>query len=415
MSIARTRIAAVILITLLLFAPSSLIHAAWAQSGPNRPSTSSTTAASLLPNNSSDLPEGYVGDAACSSCHQEKADTFQRTAHHLTSQAADKNTIAGKFDDRENILKTANPELFFKMEANDKGFFQTAFTGIPPDTTTSTERFDLVIGSGGKGQTYLYWKGEELFQLPVTYWTELGQWVNSPGYRDGVADFSRRVPARCLDCHAGYFESLAPPLNRFRKTGFVLGISCEKCHGPGREHIARQSSKTTAPSEQLASSEHSIVNPAKLSRDRQMDVCALCHAGIGELIAPPFSYLPGNSLEKYLRLPRLDPSANIDVHGSQVELLKKSRCYQSSASMTCSTCHNVHTPQHDLAALSERCLACHKVEDRGVHLKLGRDVARNCIDCHMPNQQTNLIVADSNGRKVKPQVRTHWIKVYPAN
>ena len=215
MSIARTRIAAVILITLLLFAPSSLIHAAWAQSGPNRPSTSSTTAASLLPNNSSDLPEGYVGDAACSSCHQEKADTFQRTAHHLTSQAADKNTIAGKFDDRENILKTANPELFFKMEANDKGFFQTAFTGIPPDTTTSTERFDLVIGSGGKGQTYLYWKGEELFQLPVTYWTELGQWVNSPGYRDGVADFSRRVPARCLDCHASYFESLAPPLNRY--------------------------------------------------------------------------------------------------------------------------------------------------------------------------------------------------------
>ena len=56
-------------------------------------------------------------------------------------------------------------------------------------------------------------------------------------------------------------------------------------------------------------------------------------------------------LDKYLELPHLDPSANIDVHGSQVELLKKSRCYQSAASMTCSTCHNVHVPQHDLGRI----------------------------------------------------------------
>jgi hypothetical protein len=352
---------------------------------------------------------GHVGDAACAACHQEEVDAFLRTAHHHTSQTADRNSIAGKFNDGENVLKTANPELFFRMETNDLGFFQTAVSGIPPDTTSRSERFDLVIGSGGKGQTYLYWKGDQLFQLPVTYWTELGQWVNSPGYRDGVADFSRRVPPRCLDCHASYFESLAPPLNRYRNTGFTLGISCEKCHGPGQEHIARQTSKTLSSSGQL------IVNPAKLSRDRQIDLCALCHAGIGELRAPPFSYIPGEALDEYLELPHLDPSANIDVHGSQVELLKKSRCYQSAASMTCSTCHNVHVAQHDLTAFSERCLSCHKVESCGLYPKLGRETARNCIDCHMPNQQTNLIVSDSNGRKVKPQVRNHWIKVYPGN
>ena len=352
---------------------------------------------------------GYAGDAACAACHQVKVDTFLRTAHHRTSQVADGNSIAGKFDDGENILKTSNPELFFKMEAKGGSFFQTAVTGIPPDTTSRTERFDLVIGSGGKGQTYLYWKGDQLFQLPVTYWTELGQWVNSPGYRDGVADFSRRVPPRCLDCHASYFESLPPPLNRYHSTGFVLGISCEKCHGSGQEHIGRQISKTPSSSGQF------IVNPAKLARDRQIDLCALCHAGIGELKAPPFSYVPGEPLDTYLELPHLDPSANIDVHGSQVELLKKSRCYQSADSMTCSTCHNVHVPQHDLAAISDRCLSCHKIENCGVYPKLGRDIARNCIDCHMPDQQTNLIVSDSNGRRVKPQVRNHWIKIYSGN
>lgn len=166
-----------------------------------------------------------------------------RTAHHVTSQLPERNTIAGKFDDGENILKTANPELYFKMEANDHGFFETAISGIPPDTIPRTERIDLVIGSGGKGQTYLYWKNDLLFQLPVSYWTELKGWANSPGYRDGGADFRRPIPPRCLDCHATYFESLAPPPNRYGKTGFVLGISCEKCHGPGGEHVALQNSK----------------------------------------------------------------------------------------------------------------------------------------------------------------------------
>jgi hypothetical protein len=31
----------------------------------------------------------------------------------------------------------------------------------------------------------------------------------------------------------------------------------------------------------------------------------------------------------------------------------------------------------------------------------------------MPKQQTNLIVFNWNGRKVSPEVRNHWIKVYP--
>jgi hypothetical protein len=28
----------------------------------------------------------------------------------------------------------------------------------------------------------LFWKNDQLFQLPVSYWNELG-WINSPGYR----------------------------------------------------------------------------------------------------------------------------------------------------------------------------------------------------------------------------------------
>jgi Cytochrome c554 and c-prime len=347
--------------------------------------------------------QDYVGDDACRSCHQEKVVSFHQTAHYRTSRLPDKDSILGSFSSNENILKTSNPDLFFRMEARDDGFFQTAVQGMAPYITSRTERFGLVVGSGGKGQTFLFWKGDLLFQLPVSYWKQVG-WVNSPGYRDGVAYFDRPAIPRCLECHGTYFESLAPPVNRYSQTGFVVGITCEKCHGPGRAHLQHFTSKPTDTSSSL-----SILNPAQFSRDRQMDLCAWCHAGHGATLLPAFSYIPGESLDKYVELPQPDPDAAIDVHGSQVELLKKSRCFQSST-MTCLTCHDVHTTQKDLAAFSANCLHCHKVES---HPRITQQVANNCIDCHMRKQNTNLIVFNWNGRKVSPEVRNHWIKIYP--
>ena len=358
------------------------------------------------PANSSQKPsprENYAGDDACRSCHQDKVEGFHQTAHYLTSRLPDANSVLGSFNPDRNILKTSNPNLFFRMEAKDGGFFQTAVQGEQPYISFRSERFGLVVGSGGKGQSFLFWKGDQLFQLPVSYWQEVG-WVNSPGYRDGIAYFDRAVIPRCLECHGSYFESLAPPPNRYGQTGFVTGITCEKCHGPGRAHAERYASKALN-----IASDPAILNPAFFSRERQMDLCAWCHAGHGVPRLPTFSYVPGEALDKYLELPQLAPDEAVDVHGSQVELLKKSRCFQSST-MTCLTCHDVHLTQKDPVAFSEHCLGCHKTES---HAKLTRPIGGDCIDCHMPKQQTNLIVFNWNGRKVSPEVRNHWIKIYP--
>jgi len=349
-----------------------------------------------------DAQQIYVGDDACRSCHQNKAENFHYTTHYLTSQLPGPETILGSFKEGENVLKTSNERLVFKMEAGKDGFTQTAVDGT--HTESRTERFGVVVGSGSKGQTYVFWKNDQLFQLPVSYWSELG-WVNSPGYRDGVAEFRRPIVPRCLECHATYFESLAPPLNRYNKANFVVGITCEKCHGPGREHIEQQNSKSNS------GSGPTIANPAHFSRERQLDLCAWCHAGLGVAVAPSFSYVAGKPLDQYVDLPPPDPNAGVDVHGSQVELLERSRCFKSST-MTCTTCHDVHAPQHDLAGFSQRCLSCHKEEGCGMFPKLGHAISSNCIDCHMPNQPTNLIVFDDRGKKARPRMRNHWIKVY---
>jgi len=349
------------------------------------------------------LPAGYLGDDVCQSCHQEKVETFHHTSHYLTSRLPEKDSILGKFTPDANVMKTSNPDLFFRMEEKDNGFFQTAVEGTAPFIESRTERFAFVVGSGGKGQTYLFWKGEDLFQLPVSYWTELG-WVNSPGYRDGQANFARPIIARCLECHGTYFEQRSTPQNRYSKAGFIVGVTCEKCHGPGRDHARQFAAKPAS------GAGSAILNPARFSRDRQMDLCAWCHAGHGVSLQPSFSYIPGEPLDKYLRIPQADPAAPIDVHGSQVEMLQRSRCYQQSA-MTCLTCHNVHSVQHDLGEFSQRCLGCHK-PGSAMFPKQGHQVASNCIECHMPMQSTNLIVFDQNGKKARPKVRSHWIKVY---
>jgi hypothetical protein len=351
----------------------------------------------------------FVGHSACRECHAATADTYVHTTHFLTSQLPNKNSIAGSFAPGANVLKTSNPDLHFRMDARENGFYETAVFWHPPDEKTRSERIDFVTGSGAKGQTYLYWRGNQLFQLPVSYWTDPNGWVNSPGFADGVADFDRPIVPRCLECHATYFASVPSDKaeNHYLKTGFVLGISCERCHGPGREHVLKQRS-SPAP---VTPSNHSIVNPAALPRDRQMEVCAQCHGGIGEQLVPAFTYIPGQPLENFIKLQRPDEDARVDVHGNQVALTQRSRCYQSSQ-MTCTTCHDVHAPERQPAAYSEKCLQCHQDKDCGEFAKLGAKLRENCIDCHMPVQESNLIISNLDEKQVKARMRNHWIKVY---
>jgi hypothetical protein len=354
----------------------------------------------------------YAGDQECGFCHKDKLDSFVRTAHHLTSQQPTVDTIAGSFRPDANILKTSNPALFFRMDAKDGRFYQTAVWGIPPSTSDETQPIDIVVGSGRKGQSYLYWRGDRLFQLPVSYWSEPGAWDNSPGYTDGDASFDRPVMTRCLECHASYAESLvqSPMNNRYRRNSLELGVTCERCHGPGREHVTRHRSANST-----GAAAETIVNPAKLPRDRDVEVCAQCHAGMRWPIAPAFSYVPGEPLDQYLDRDRTDPNSEVDVHGGTVAHLSRSRCFQSSETLRCWTCHKIHQPQRNAAAFSDRCLTCHKPTDCGMSAELGPKIADNCIDCHMPVQQSKAIVTNSKGKQIRARVRNHWIKVYPGS
>ena len=352
-----------------------------------------------------------VGDAVCSSCHQERAATYFRTAHARTSSLSSVETVHGKFNPGSNVFRTVKPDLFFRMEADGENFFQTGVLLAAPDKEiTCRKRIDIIVGSGRKGQTFLYWNNDELYQLPISYWAELGEWIYSPGYVNGTAPFNRPILQRCLECHAGSFKALTSSVNAYDRSSLVLGISCEKCHGPGGEHVDRY--RAPKPPQSLADA--AIINPAKLSRERQIDVCSLCHSGPGESLTPPQSYTPGDVLANHLTFPPIAPGSHIDVHVSQVQMLARSRCFLSSPKMTCLTCHDVHKPERDLAVFASVCLTCHQVKDCRIFPKQGTQIATQCVACHMPLEVTEqIIISGDNGKKLQPKVRNHQIAIYP--
>lgn len=342
-------------------------------------------------------------------CHQPEAARWSNSPHHLDSALATPATVLGDFSPGHNILRTRDPNLVFGMIRDGDTLYQSSINIADPKNLKGTaETFDIAIGSGRRGQTSLFWKGDELYELPVSWWSYTHEWVNSPGYPDGEVHFNRPIIPRCLECHTTWFESLGDP-NHFTRSSMILGIGCEKCHGPGREHVERETSpKPPAP----GSPQEAIVNPAHLSRDRQMDLCASCHAGVGESLLQPESYRPGDVLADYITVTPPPPDQPVDVHGNQVSALERSRCF-SSEKLTCSTCHNVHERQEDVDSYSTHCLECHTVQSCGRFKTMGEAIRTKCVECHMPEGRSTGLTSNSGGKILQAELRRHRIAIYP--
>ena len=353
----------------------------------------------------------FAGSSTCASCHESIAESHSHTPHQLTSQIATPETVRGSFDSGQNVL-ILNETLKVVMEKSDSGLFQRGFVD---GVEVERKPMDLVVGSGRKGQSYLYWEDHALFQLPVSYYTADDIWTNSPGYSTDQLVFNRSIPARCLECHSTYFktEKFLAGRETFDPDQVMLGVDCERCHGPAGDHVRFH---TQHPEDREAKN---IINPARLTRERRLDNCALCHSGLRDNLMPSFSYIVGKNLEDYsYESYPADSSATLDVHGNQVGLLLESKCFKMSESMDCSTCHNVHVRETKQVGLfSSRCMNCHQrgsdnfCKQSEVH---GLVLSNNCIDCHMPALPSKQVFIRSSHDAKAGQfyVRTHLIGVY---
>jgi tetratricopeptide (TPR) repeat protein len=297
---------------------------------------------------------------------------------------------------------------------------------------------DQVIGSGNQTRSYLMIRNGRVTQMPLTWYTQQAGWDLSPGYAEANDRFSRPIILQCLACHGDLPVREPFTQNLFQE--LPGAISCERCHGPGAEHVERRSAGETprisegirpgadgGPGGVTGSDEGVqrgegagapdpwIVNPARLDRSRQMSVCTQCH--LAGVIAYPdgedaTTFRPGMDLSenRAVFVPSLqleDPDwVGIDSHPIR---LARSACYGNSE-MTCLTCHLPHTSGEALPAdhYQRQCLSCHTTDAPETVLCSRPDAATpeeamsgDCVSCHMT----------AGGTSDVPHVRftDHWI------
>ena len=353
----------------------------------------------------------FAGSQVCANCHKEMYDKHLTTAHYLTSRPATGAYIKGNFDTGKNVFHYSD-SVKVVMEQKDSIFYQVQYVN---GVQKRKERFDIVVGSGTKGQTYLYWNAKKILQLPVFYYTDYNEWANSPGY-PGKVIYNRPITSRCLECHSTYAQKISDEKTEpedFDRNKIIFGVDCEKCHGASAKHAAFQLENPTDTAGKF------VINPGKLSRVQQLDQCALCHGGRLNKAKPSFTFQAGDKLSDYFQIDTVAKNApDIDVHGNQFGLLAASKCFKMSE-MTCSSCHNSHENETGKIELfSQRCMNCHN-ETHGtvctMSKKMGTVITQNCIDCHMPVQASKAIVFLREGAE-KPStafMRSHYINIYP--
>lgn len=353
----------------------------------------------------------FAGSITCVKCHKEIATSHALTAHAQTSSTASKNSVKGSFAIGKNIYPL-NDRYKIELRQEDGIFYQV---GFQDNAEVIKVPMDVVVGSGTKGQTYLYWYNNKLFQLPVSYYTPLNDWCNSPGFPKDQLLFNRPILGRCLECHSTFAKSTLSPagIDEYEKDQMIFGISCERCHGPAAEHVAFQSANPTEKNARF------IINPAHLTRQQKLDNCALCHSGLRKNSQPSFSFLAGDKLDDYSTPDyKIDSTAALDVHGNQYGLLSASKCFKMSA-MDCSSCHNTHQKEtNNKLIFSGKCLNCHSPEKHNYCTQQASTnlvLENNCVDCHMPNKPSNQIFLDMDDKKksTRDLVRTHLIGKYP--
>jgi predicted CXXCH cytochrome family protein len=276
---------------------------------------------------------------------------------------------------------------------------------------------DWVLGSGRHSRTYLYQTPDgALFQLPLAWYAQERRWGMAPGYdRPDHEGVLRRVRRECLFCHNAFPDVAAgsdaagePQL--FPAT-LPEGIGCQRCHGPGAEHVRR----ALVGDGGKAAIRAAIVNPARLPPQRRDDVCFQCHlqpavalAGSRRLGRGDYSFRPGERLPDYqvhvdVREEGAAPGGRFEINHHAYRL-RQSRCFQASAGkLSCLTCHDPHRrlATGELAArFRAACQGCHP----GVACKRPRPIPADagpaaagtddadCVSCHMPKRRPRDVV-----------------------
>lgn len=343
----------------------------------------------------------YADPRTCAACHQEIANTYKQTGmarafHKATPADAPDTPFLHKLSGRNYQFQKRDGKLFLQRQEED-------------GTNQIEKEIHYVLGSGNHAKSYLHKTPQNRFlEMPVNWYPRDGGYLAmSPGYdRADHMDMRRAIGFECMFCHNGYpqIPNASSADDPVYPGPIPEGIDCQRCHGPGREHVEKPG-------------KGNILNPKSLPRPRQQEVCMQCHL-------EPTSYPLPNAIVRFEKgifdYNPADPLPTQAVHfdhapgsgreekfeiASSAYRLRQSKCFLASGdNLTCTTCHNPHAVT---TAFDAACQQCHKT----LHAKHPAQ-AQNCATCHMPKRRTedviHVVVTDHKIQR-PPAKKVDWL------
>ena len=316
----------------------------------------------------------YVGSQACQKCHAELYAHWQKTP--MASVVRD---------------PRQHPDA------------------IIPDLATNTvskfskDQVAFVYGSLWK-QRYFTKIGDDYFPLPVQWEVANHKWSKYvvPAGGDWWAavyppdNMKRPTGPLCDGCHSVGYDIHTKQVAEWN-------VGCERCHGPGSEHIAHPARAN-------------ILNPAHMDYVAASDTCIQCHSQGQPLSNPiegkyydwPVGYSVGLKLQDFWKLEehRLGQPANFyyfpdsTAHKNRMQGNDFVQSVMYRRGVTCFDCHDVHGTDNyaQLRKPAEKiCLDCHGPKsangprtatlEEHTHHKDG-SAGSQCVACHMPSIET---------------------------
>jgi len=349
----------------------------------------------------------------CASCHAKIWQTYQRTGMARSFYRPDpSNTIEdyARHNSYDHAASGIHYQMIHRQDAAGDHYFQRQSTiGFGGESANVLETaIDFVMGSGNHARTYLHRTPRgTIEQLPLAWYSENGgEWAMSPGYdRPDHLGLQRNVTYDCMFCHNAYPEipAASGPRSEPVFRSLPQGIDCQRCHGDGEKHIAL--ARSGARLEQIRAT---ILNPSRLDRERQMEVCAQCHLETTSSPLPgsivryerePFSYHPGEPPDNFMlhfdHAPGTGHDAKFEIDGSMYRL-RQSQCFRkSNGALTCTTCHDPHDALRGEEAArhyTSVCRQCHAAALDRLILAGAHTASQDCVGCHMPKRRTEDVV-----------------------
>lgn len=409
--------------------------------------------------------EGYVASDACRACHPGNYDSWHRSYHRTMTQRATPQAVLGAFagqtlaaKGRTYRLERRGDEFWVEM-ADPDWEADLMDRGVRPDSipdARAPRRWKRIVMTTGSHHMQTYWvasgRDGRLFNFPWLWLVEDARWIpREDGFirpPDGARTFDVWHDS-CIECHAVGGEKEQDPRAGWSPRAAELGIACEGCHGPAREHVRVNQDPARRYRMRLSDEpDPTIVNPARLDAKASSQVCGYCH-GMNMWKPAPLAngvrFHPGDDLRetrvvlrasskaanstdplerrdwpvlmKQLEQAMVDnptlleerfwPDGMVRVSGREHNGMIESKCFDGGE-LSCLSCHSMHASDSlddQLAKdrLQDRaCLQCHPTfgEDVEAHTHHARDsVGSRCQNCHMPHTVYGLLKS----------IRSHWI------